>query len=582
MRPAWQELYRQWTDERVAVQLRWSAALSLLGAALLAVQSVALRGPDSDLRIVFAVTYAVTSLGTLGLGWLLPRRAAIPFAVGYVIILIVTMSRHYATVPADTALAPAGFVAAAVGVIVILPWGARAQAVVGLACVVGYAGVMIAAPTPAVIGGVSVVLAVVPMSIAAARLIERSELSTFERTWQQGELLSLAREFAAHVDTRDVQKTVLEYACRLLQADSACLTVWDGVREVYRVEATRSADGAGAWLVGLEVPKDYAPAVEILARGEFVLPADDPENPLLQLMREHGSRHVLWVAMRYAGEAEGVLNFVRRGDRPFGASERRLARGIADQAAVALRTARHVADLRSANEYKSEFVSTMSHELRTPLNVMLGYADMLEDPGVETAERRDATARLKRAGRQLLELIENTLEIGRVDSARGEPRREAVALPRLWAEMAETCATLPRAPSVRLEWDERVPSVSLLTDPRKLNVVIRNLVGNALKFTDAGWVRADMRVEDNEVLVRIADSGIGIRPEQLGTIFEMFRQADQSDSRRHGGTGLGLYIVRRFAEQLGGRVSVQSEPGRGSTFIVHLPIDVGPDQRAAA
>jgi signal transduction histidine kinase len=148
--------------------------------------------------------------------------------------------------------------------------------------------------------------------------------------------------------------------------------------------------------------------------------------------------------------------------------------------------------------------------------------------------------------------------------------------------MAETCSTLPRAQNVRLEWDERVPRVSLLTDPRKLNVVIRNLVGNALKFTDDGWVRAELRVEGSEVLVRVADTGIGIRPEQLSGIFEMFRQADQSDSRRHGGTGLGLYIVRRFAEQLGGRVSVQSEPGRGSTFVVHLPIDDGPNQRAAA
>ncbi|HLY39346.1 MAG TPA: ATP-binding protein, partial [Candidatus Binatia bacterium] len=116
-----------------------------------------------------------------------------------------------------------------------------------------------------------------------------------------------------------------------------------------------------------------------------------------------------------------------------------------------------------------------------------------------------------------------------------------------------------------------VPDVVLHTDPRKLGIVVRNLVGNALKFTERGFVRAEATLARESILLRVADTGIGIRPEDHERIFEMFRQADGSDSRRYGGTGLGLYIVRRFVEQLGGTVWVESAPDRGSVFIVSLP-----------
>jgi signal transduction histidine kinase len=136
---------------------------------------------------------------------------------------------------------------------------------------------------------------------------------------------------------------------------------------------------------------------------------------------------------------------------------------------------------------------------------------------------------------------------------------------------------------VHLEWSDAVPAVSLLTDPRKLTVVLRNLVGNALKFTESGYVRVEAHHDAEGLVLRVADTGIGIRPEDQQTIFEMFRQADGSDSRRYGGTGLGLYIVRRFVEQLGGSVTVDSAPGRGSVFSVCLASVGGvPSVRRAA
>ncbi len=139
------------------------------------------------------------------------------------------------------------------------------------------------------------------------------------------------------------------------------------------------------------------------------------------------------------------------------------------------------------------------------------------------------------------------------------------------------------ARQVRLEWETRtVPETSVRTDPRKLTIAIRNLVSNALKFTEEGFVRVEVSAEADELIFRVTDTGIGIRPEDHDAIFEMFRQADQSNTRRYGGTGLGLYLVRRFAEQLGGSVTLQSAMGRGSVFSIRLPAPTTAPLRAVA
>jgi signal transduction histidine kinase len=135
---------------------------------------------------------------------------------------------------------------------------------------------------------------------------------------------------------------------------------------------------------------------------------------------------------------------------------------------------------------------------------------------------------------------------------------------------------------VRLEWSATAPAISMVTDPRKLATALRNLVSNALKFTEEGRVRAEVARAGDRVEFRVADTGIGIRPEDHAAVFEMFRQADGSDSRRYGGSGLGLYIVRRFVHQLGGTVGLDSAPGRGSVFTVTLPRAAAPSRTRQA
>jgi signal transduction histidine kinase len=230
--------------------------------------------------------------------------------------------------------------------------------------------------------------------------------------------------------------------------------------------------------------------------------------------------------------------------------------------------ARLLEELERTNRMKSQFVSTMSHELRTPLNVILGYADLLEE--LDNDERRTAVNRISRAGRELLELIEATLDMNRLEAGRDEVELAPVALGELWRELRGELDPVPRAPELELTWGP-APWATLRTDRRKLKIVLKNLVGNAIKFTREGEVHVTCGLEDGACVFHVRDTGIGIARRDLPHIFDMFRQVDSSDRRPYGGVGLGLHIVQRFCQQLGGTVTVESEPGIGSVFTVRLP-----------
>src|SRR5262249_42029598 len=159
-------------------------------------------------------------------------------------------------------------------------------------------------------------------------------------------------------------------------------------------------------------------------------------------------------------------------------------------------------------------------------------------------------------------------EIGKLEAGRQEVRREPIALPELWRQLVDACQRLPRRAEVGLEMTASVPDVTVDTDPRKLDIIVRNLVGNGLKFTERGHVRVDIACEASALTLRVSDTGIGIAADDRDAIFEIFGQADGSDAHRYGGVGLGLYIVRRFVEQLGGTIALTSTLDRGTTFTV--------------
>jgi signal transduction histidine kinase len=299
-------------------------------------------------------------------------------------------------------------------------------------------------------------------------------------------------------------------------------------------------------------------------------------------LRDAGTTALGVVPLIAGGATRGVV--VVLGSRPFSPAVRQALHGMSDAVTAALERiaaeearARLLAQLEEANRVKSEFVSTMSHELRTPLNVIMGYTDMLEDP--ECPDPAFALARIRHANRELLELIEATLDLNRLESGRDDPQLDEVQLADLWQELACEYAAVSHAARPALEWGP-VDGIALRTDRRKLKIILKNLVGNALKFTRQGTVTVAAEQEGTACTIMVHDTGIGIPPDALPHIFEMFRQADSSDRRSYGGVGLGLHIVQRLCVQLGAQVKVASRVGQGSIFTVELPI-VGPRAYAA-
>jgi signal transduction histidine kinase len=228
-------------------------------------------------------------------------------------------------------------------------------------------------------------------------------------------------------------------------------------------------------------------------------------------------------------------------------------------------------EAQAASRAKSEFMAVMSHELRTPLNAITGYVDLL-DAGVdgELAEgQRQRLDRIRIAARQLLRIIDDILTYVRAESAAFAVERAPVGLRALTEEVIELLRPESDAKGLRLESD--VEAATIRSDPERLRRILTNLVSNAVKFTGTGAVRVEARAGD-DLTISVHDTGPGIAPENRDRIFDEFWQVDQSATRAAGGTGLGLTIARRLAEQLGGGIEVESEPGRGSTFTLRVPL----------
>ncbi|MBI3799243.1 MAG: MASE1 domain-containing protein [Deltaproteobacteria bacterium] len=234
-----------------------------------------------------------------------------------------------------------------------------------------------------------------------------------------------------------------------------------------------------------------------------------------------------------------------------------------------------------ANHAKSEFLATMSHELRTPLSVVLGYTELLlEDTfGPLVKKQADALGRIDRSARELLDLVTAVLDLSRLEAGRLPLTRQETQVEDLLQEVQAETRRLQEHARLTFVWEIETGLPRLDTDSGKLKVVLRNLLGNAVKFTQEGCITVAARSHDGGVELSVTDTGIGIPREALGVIFEPFRQIEHSATRQYGGTGLGLHIVKRLLEMLGGVITVESEVGRGSTFRVWMPKSQSAEER---
>ena len=230
-----------------------------------------------------------------------------------------------------------------------------------------------------------------------------------------------------------------------------------------------------------------------------------------------------------------------------------------------------------ASRAKTEFLANMSHEIRTPMTAIVGFAELLEDPDLSARDRADHIRTIRRNGEHLISVINDILDLSKIEAGRIELSPEPCQLCRVVSDVAALMRVRAAGKNVELfvEYQFPVPE-TIRTDPLRLRQILVNLVGNAVKFTERGAVRIIVRslVDGPEPRIEIAvhDTGIGIDARGLDRLFQPFSQADTSRTRRFGGTGLGLAISRRLANILGGAVDVESVPGKGSVFTLTLPV----------
>jgi signal transduction histidine kinase len=317
----------------------------------------------------------------------------------------------------------------------------------------------------------------------------------------------------------------------------------------------------------------------------------DPEYALSDLQKIGGYRGALGVPLLREGHVMGAIFLARSVPQPFSDKQIELIESFADQAVIAIENVRlfdEIQDksrqLAEASQHKSQFLANMSHELRTPLNAIIGISEMLREDAEALKQDTEPLDRVLGAGRHLLALINDILDLSKIEAGRMELTLTIFALAPLIDDVVKTIEPLAAKNSnhVSVNCDAAIGTVH--ADQMRLRQALLNLMSNANKFTERGTISVDARQENGRdwVTVAVADTGIGMTAEQMGKLFQEFSQASSTTASKYGGTGLGLVISRRFCQMMGGDITVESEPGRGSTFTIRLPTIVDAPKEMAA
>jgi signal transduction histidine kinase len=396
---------------------------------------------------------------------------------------------------------------------------------------------------------------------------------------------------------------IIERLMEATGADAGLIRIWDQQSGTYPIVGQRGFPEY--YLKRVDVPP--VGAVEwIVKHGEPIVAPDIASEPRFKekMQLKLGLRSCAILPLKVRNEVRGIFHLSSRKLGHFDVEQENHLTAIARLMGIALEN-RHLFDelkasnveLEKANKIKDEFLSVMSHELRTPLNIVIGYAGMLKDGvlGQINETQEEALEKVLGCAADQLNMINTMMVATHIETALIALALEPLDLRDLLHELQSDYEAQAQKKNVRLICDYLATQIQITTDRAKVKQILYNLINNALKFTDEGTVAVSVQVlpgapvqqgldSGNRTVAeaakrarwvefRVTDTGIGIPYEMRGAIFEKFYQVDSSETKLYGGVGLGLYIVKKFTEFLGGTVEVESEVGKGSTFRVRIPVD---------
>jgi GAF domain-containing protein len=422
------------------------------------------------------------------------------------------------------------------------------------------------------------------IAIENVRLFNETRES-LERLTATSEVLKVISR--SPTDVQPVFNAIAERAAVLCEARFSSLSRFDGelihMAGVHGASPEEEAQVRAAYPMK---PGSSTLAARVIRDGKPLHIADvmaDPAYDAKEAATSVGFRSVLGVPMTHKGQTVGAIVIARQQEGLFPENQVNLLSTFADQAVIAIENVRLFHEitekgrqLEIASQHKSQFLASMSHELRTPLNAILGFNEMILDLvyGEISPDVKAPLENMQASGKHLLRLINNVLDLAKIEAGRMELALADYAVQDAVESVRQTL--LPLAAEKGLELRAQVPSDIPLVygDGGRITQCLMNLAGNSLKFTKAG--RVEISVEQRVGVLRycVTDTGIGIPPDKIGSLFTEFKQTDATIASEYGGTGLGLSITKKFIEMHGGRIWVESEPGKGSTFLFEIPLRV--------